>query len=215
MWTLLEARTRLSNRLAETGNTFWTANERRDALNDAQRFLAAVTKGCPETLLGDVDVTQPYLEVQGKLVGDYATGGWVAGEGLRSLRAVTDVVADTIDPLWGQRKGTPRWLVISPHENRVYVTPAPKTPTPASLTVAVIPPDLVEDGEEVFGGEPVMEKYQGPLINIAAALLLLKERYDGDAERFWGFAIQELQALGVDPATLPPLPTPPNQQVEQ
>jgi hypothetical protein len=60
----------------------------------------------------------------------------------------------------------------------------------------------------VFNGEEVMEKYQGALLNFSAAMLLLKERYDGDAERFWQFAMQEMQMLGIDPAKIPNSPTP-------
>jgi hypothetical protein len=74
------------------------------------------------------------------------------------------------------------------------------------VNVSVLPDDLVGDGNPLFGGVQVMEKYQGALLNIAISLLLLKERYDGDAERFYQFAVQELQTVGVDPASIPPLP---------
>ena len=204
MWTLSQARTRLGERLAEASQVFWPDKERDDALNDAQRFIAAVTRGVPLELSGPVDANTPYLVVTGKLLGPYPAAG--RGAAGRALSFIPIEVADRIYPTWASRSGFPRWVVTAPHESRVYLTPIPDDPVEVSVNVSVLPPDLAQDGAEFFLGETVMEKYLGPLLNLAASYCLLKERYDGDAERFYSMAIQELSTLGVDPATIPSRP---------
>jgi hypothetical protein len=206
MWTFEHAVTRLTDRVAENSTAFWSSQERKNALNDAQRFIAAVTKGVPSTVTGTVDPNARSIPVPGKLVSEYPSGGTAgSGSDAVSLTVVPIGIANIIDPAWRSRIGTPRWVIVSPHEGLLHVTPVRATQTPVSVTVAVIPQDLVGEEDKLFGGESVMEKYQGALINIAAALLMLKERYDGDAERYWGFAVQEMQALGVNPAEIPSL----------
>ena len=201
MWTLSQARARLGNRLAEASTVFWPNTERDDALNEAQRFIAAVTKGVPLTLSGSVDVITPFLTVSGKLLGEYAAAGRV--DGGRALSFIPIEAADKIFPDWVNITGDPRWIIAAPHESRVYLSPVPALPTPVTVNVSVLPADLAGDTDELFAGVPVMEKFQGALLNIAASLLLLKERYDGDAERFYQFGVQEIQALGIDPASIP------------
>lgn len=203
MWTLSEARTKLGERLAEESTVFWSETIRNNAINEAQRFISAVTRGIPQTLTGNVDDTTPYVTVTGTLLAEYVTSGRV--DDGAALRPVAMDVADTVDPDWRTRTGTPRWVVVDSGSDRVYVTPAPTTSTAITVNVAVLPADMTSDSEELFDGVSVMEQYQGALLNIAASLCLLRERYDGDAERFFQFAMQELQALGVDPARIPRL----------
>jgi hypothetical protein len=116
--------------------------------------------------------------------------------------------ANQVDPGWSVRVGVPRWVLVEPSEDRVYFSPTPAADVAVSARVAVLPAELTDDTDVVFNGEEVMEKYQGALLNFAAAMLLLKERYDGDSERFWQFAVQEMQMLGIDPAKIPKSPTP-------
>lgn len=201
MWTLSEARERLGRRLAEETATFWDTTERNNAINEAQRFIAAITKGVPQQLTGAVVTATPYLSITGKVVGEFTTSGRI--DDGAALRPVAIEVADVQDPNWRTRAGTPRWIVVDAGEERVYVTPVPSTSTDITVNVAVIPPDVTVDSTELFGGALVMEQYLGALLNVAASLCLLRERYDGDAERFFQFAMQELQALGVDPARIP------------
>ena len=201
MWTLGQARTRLGERLAEVSVVFWTEDERDHALNEAQRFVAAVTKGVPLTLSGSVDTDTPYLPVTGTLLGEYAVAGRV--DGGRSLNFVSQEAADRGFPTWTTFVGTPRWIIPAANEDRVYLSPAPTFATPVTVNVSVLPPEMGVSGDILFGDATVMEKYQGVVLNIAAALSLLKERYDGDAERFYQFARQELQDLGVTPASIP------------
>jgi hypothetical protein len=141
----------------------------------------------------------------GKLVGEYVSAGWVVGGGTQALNNIRVDQANMAFPEWAQAVGTPRWAILIPDEQRVYISPTPVTPIEVSVKVSVLPDDLTDTTDELFNGEPIMEKYQGALLNIAAALLLLKERYDGDAERFYQFAIQEMQSLGVNPTEIPPL----------
>lgn len=201
MWNLSQIRARLGDRLAETSEEFWDTTSREYAINEAQRFVAAVTKGVPQTISGSVDSSTPYLTVTGKLLGDYEAAGRVTGG--RALGYVPIEAADRGFPTWPTFTGTPRWVIPAPHEDRVYLVPKPDVSTSVTVNISVLPEDLSADGDELFGGEEVMEKYQGVVLNIAASLCLLRERYDGDAERFYQFAIQELQNLGVNPEEIP------------
>jgi hypothetical protein len=207
MWSLSQIRNRLGQRLAEHSPVFWSPEERNSYINEAQRFVAALTKGVPHTVTGEVSEAVPYLSVSAKLLGDYPSGGRV---GHRAINFVPVAVAQMLYPSWRGAVGAPRWAIVAPEESRVYICPAPATPTTATVTVSILPPDLVGDNDRLFANARVMEKYQGVVLNVAAALALLKERYDGDAERFYSFAIQELQSLGIKPAEIPPL-----QQVAQ
>ena len=203
MWDLATTRTRLGERLAEASTVFWGPTERDDAINDAQRFISAVTRGLSQTLTGTVSQSTPYLTVTGRLLGEYVSAGQVTGG--RALAYITQEVADRADPGWRTAYGTPRWAVVAPDERRVYLTPTTNAGDAVTVKVSVLPNDLTADSSELFGGVLIMEKYQAPLVTMAAAFLLLKERYDQDAERFYQFAVQELSSLGVEPARIPPL----------
>lgn len=199
MWTLTEARDRLGDRLAEASTVFWDVGVRNDAINEAVRFIAAVTKGVPTTITGNVDTTTPFVAVANAVAGDYATAGYV--DGGEALRFVPITSADIIFPGWRTYAGTPRWAIVD--SEAIYLSPVPSTSTAVTVKVAVIPDEVIVDSDELFLGEAVMEKYLGPMLNVAAALCLLRERYDGDAERFYQFAITQLQAIGTDPARIP------------
>ena len=207
MWNLSQMRTRLGQRLAETSTVFWGESEREGYINEAQRFVASITKGVPQEVSGTVDSDTPYLPVSGKPLGEYPSAGVVDG---RRVTFVPIEVANAMDPHWGETVGSPRWLIFDPQFSRVYVSPKPYTAMTAEVAVSILPADLVNDSDELFGGAVAMEKYQGVVLNIAAALALLKERYDGDAERFYAFAVNELQSLGFRPAEIPPLREEPN-----
>lgn len=205
MWTLGQTRDRLRERLAEESTVFWGSDERDHAINEAQRFVAAVTRGVPLSITGPVDSLAPYLSLTGvKILGEYPAAGRILGGA--ALRYANQQIADTVFPNWTTAIGSPRWVIPAPHEDRVYLAPAPINPMAVTVQVSVLPADLSGDGDPLFGGVSVMEKFQGATLNIAASLLLLKERYDGDAERFYQFAVQEMQALGLDPASIPALP---------
>ena len=206
MWTLGEARERLTGRVGEASTDFWTEQDRNDAINDAQRFISSVTHGVPVELTGDVDSTSPYLEVPYNLAGAYGFTGTV---GSRAVITIPAGIVDTIDPNLRNRVGPARWAVVDTSLSRVWVAPAPTTPTPARILVAVTPAALSSDADLLFMGNSSMSKYLGALINYAAAMLLLRERFDGDAERFYQIAVQELGSLGIDPSTIPPMPAAP------
>ena len=204
MWDLATTRTRLGERLAEASTVFWGDTERDDAINDAQRFIAAVTRGVPTTLTGTVSQATPYLTSPAKLLGDYISAGRVDSGGALSFTPLE--VVDRAYPGWRSAVGSPRWVIVAPQEDRVYLAPTTVAGDAVTVFVSILPPDLALDSDPLFAGEPVMEKYQSALLNMAAFYLLLKERYDQDAERFYQFAFQELQNLGVSPAEIPPMP---------
>ena len=183
-------------------NVFWDTTERNNAINDACRFIAGVTKGVPEVVTGALSYAAPYLTFTGTPVGEYVTAG-VAGDS--GLTSVPMPAADAMYPAWRSARGEPKWAIVDTREKRVYVAPIPTSSTTATVTVAVLPPEVTSDAEELFMGHAAMERYQTAMLNIAAAYCLLRERYDGDAERFWQFALGELQTLGVAPNTVPSL----------
>lgn len=207
MWTLAQALSHVSSRVGEASVTFWSKSDRVQAVNDAQRFIAAVTNGVPLTTTGTVSVVAPYLEIAGNITGTHGSSGLVDNQ--VALNVVRSDVADRVAPGWrvaASHGGPPRWVVLDMATNRAYLTPLPNDNVPVSVTVAVIPPDLEMDSDALFAGATSMSKYLGALTNYAAAMLLLRERFDGDAERFFQLAMQELKEVGVDPTAIPPLP---------
>lgn len=209
MWTLATARDRVSSRVGEDSPVFWSETDRNDAINDAQRFIAAVTNGVPLTTAGTVDESAPYLEVAGSIAGMHGSAGRIAGGAALSMVRID--VADMHFPGWRTYAGSPRWVIVDTGTSRAYLAPVPTSPTSVEVTVSVIPDDLTSDSETLFGGIESMSKYLGALVNYAAAMLLLRERFDGDAERFYQFAVQELVQAGVDPARVPPLKAQPQE----
>lgn len=189
---------RVSDRLAETSEVFWTAGSRTDAVNDAQRFISTLTKG--------VEVSHPI--VGQALSFPHAVAGIRNSYGELNGRRLPGVIVDEanlIDPDWITYIGPARWMVVDDRANVVYLTPLPDPTTSWTAKLRVVPPDLINESDEIFLGEPSMIKFLGPVINLACAYLLLQERFDGDAERFYQFALQELVQLGVDSPSIPPL----------
>lgn len=215
MWTLSEIRTRLSDRLAETGTNFWSNDERDRYINEAQRWVAAITKGFTGTVTGTVSSavgggggggSDRFLSIGTKVLGAHDNAGYLdSGD---ALPLVPIEVANVMWPGWRTAIGIPRHIIMDLQEKRVYVAPADATPRGVTIRVSVLPDDLVNDGDYLFANEPTMERYQGAALNYAACLALLKERYDGDAERFFQLAIADLQAQGIDPKDIPDKPAP-------
>lgn len=204
MWTLAEARSRVTARAGEASTQFWTEEDRNDAINDAVRFISAVTNGVPRTETGAISSTTPYLSITGNITGVHGSAGNIVGGA--ALTVVPIDVADRKFPGWRTFAGTPRWVVLDTRTNRAYLTPVPADSTNVTVTVAVTPGPITAG--ELFFGNDSMEKYLGALVNYAVAMLLLKERFDGDAERFYQFAVNELREVGVDPSRIPPMRVP-------
>jgi hypothetical protein len=207
MWTLSDLKTRLGERLAETGTTFWGDTERTSVLNEAQRLIAAITKGVPQTVTGTVNTTTPHVALPAQALDIHSDGSFITGG--NALRAVPKELLDRIDPRWRRRTGEEAiWIAVDTAAQRVYVVPQPTTSKTLNVVVAVLPDDMALDSDKPFDGHGPMEKYQGAIVQYATVLSLLKERYDQDAERFYGFFQREMQNLGVNPADIPPMPTP-------
>ena len=201
MWTLSDARDRLGGRLGEVSTTFWSVGDRNDAINDAQRFIAALTRGVPHTWTGTVNAATPYVDLPGKVIGMHGSAGRIANGAALSMVPINE--ADAGFPNWRTYAGTPKWVVVDLSDRRAYITPIPATDTDIEVVTSILPDSATSDATELFSGVPIMEKYLGGLLNLAASFCLLRERYDGDAERFYQFATQELQAVGIDPTTIP------------
>lgn len=202
MWTLANTRTRLSDRLGEDSTVFWDQTARDSYINDAQRFVASVTLGVPETVSGAVSSTTPYLTLPDKILSAHAASGYV--DGGDAITAIGIEQANLYSPNWRTFKASyPEWAILDLQSKRAYLSPIPKTSKTVYLTVSVLPDDLTLTSDTLFNGVPVMEKFQNVVLQMAATYALLKERYDGDAERYYQFAVQELQTLGVNPNAIP------------
>lgn len=229
--SLADARNQLTSRLAEESMVFWDTATRTQALNDAQRLIAVVTRGVPEEVSGTVGGAVRSLSFTGKpvapdaangMVTGVAVGGAVVGRAIvgvarvgisgarttsRALVAVSRAVADVLFPhWWGAGGPQPRWMVIDEKDKLVYFVPVPDASSEVSLEVRVQPELVMSDSDLLFNGVDYMDKYLQAAINYAAAMLLLRERFDGDAERFYQFAMAELTQLGHSPGDVPPLP---------
>lgn len=206
MYSLGELRAQGKLRLAEISPVFWSDEDYRMCVNDAQRFVAGATKGVPSvsefTLSAAGESFTPIDPLERVVVADAPIVGEVLSPSPRSLVSVPRQAADVIDPAWRYYTGNPRWLIVdmSPSDNprtiTVYVTPSPVSGNvTARITTRVLPADLLVDADLLFNNYRPMEKYQGVVLLLACAYMLLKERFDGDAERFYQMALGELQAL--------------------
>jgi len=164
-------------------------------------MVAAITRGIHSEVSGTVSTSSRTLTLPAKFLNGSAAMGYV--DGGRALSVVDIETANRISPNWRTLVGGPLWIVLDVMGDSAYVTPAPQSSKTVYLTVSVLPTDMSADSDEVFDGADSMEKYQGTVINFAATLALLKERYDGDAERFYQFGMQELTSLGVKPDDIP------------
>jgi hypothetical protein len=192
--------------LGETSTVFWTAADRTNYINDAQRLIASVTRGVESTVTGTVSTVTPYLTLPTRVVNAHPTNGFIVDGD--SLNVVSIQAANSVAPNWRTlRASEPKWFVVDLEAQKAYVSPIPKTSKSVSLAVAVLPADFATDGTDdavtLFSGVGLMEKYQGALLQLAGCYALMKERYDGDAERYYQFFIQELQSLGINPNDIP------------
>lgn len=199
MITLGEARERVTEKLAEVSSVFWTEPARNRAINDAARMVAVTTKG---------------------VIQDFPTSGVQVQFGSAPLAGVNliNVTYDTVKlPAVSIEEATmtnrntlksglrPRWLLVDERAGVGVLHPLPSVVKPWTVTANVIPPQVNQDTQELFLGSAYMDRYITPTILLACAYLLLQERFDGDAERFYQMALQELTVLGVDATTFPPL----------
>lgn len=189
MWTLAEARERLGRRLAEVSTAFWDDTERNNALNEGQRMVCSLTKRLKDTVTGEVTSEMPSLTAGRVMTPSPFVRGEADG---RALPGVPLEAADLNFPAWRARVGQPRHVLYDALSSTFTVTPAPEAPLTVSVSYSVLAADLVSDSQQLFDGAVHMEPYQDAVINHAAGVCLLKERYDGDAERFFTLALSQL-----------------------
>lgn len=228
MWNLGQARARVQDRLSETSPTFWDAANLNNYINDAQRLIAAITKGIPYNVTAQpINATTEFFSIPARTVGSHEDG-FITSTG-HELIEINRKDLKVVVPNWRRvTGGHPRWVSYDFSLRRAYVIPRGQTEyllssdgtelldsggyaltAPMSYTVtgvlAVLPDDLSSDTQALFNAEVSMEKYQGALLNLSVTYALLKERYDNDAERFYQFFINSMQQLGVDPERIPSL----------
>lgn len=205
MITLGEARNRVTERLAETSGAFWTEEARNRAVNDAARLVATVTKG----VVRDISVPsgRGAVSIDNTLAGiNHAFASIAYPHGVEIVPAVSMTEVSRLGRAAFTLRTRPRWVVVDVERGIAFLIPQQVgSPFPWTLTVNVIPDDVATDSGMLFLGEESMDKYISPTVLLACAYLLLQERFDGDAERFYQLALQELTMLGVDSAAIPPL----------
>ena len=213
MWTLTNALTRLRDRLAEESSVFWDADDLTAYVNDAQRFIASVTRGVEAEVTHEVSRTDPVIPLPARVTNAHPSAAYVVGG--RVLNVVPIATANMIDVNWRARvAATPLWVVPHFTNREAYVSPRPSQPMDITLTVAVLPNDVAAGSDALFNGQEMMAKYLNSFLNLSASYALLKERYDQDAERFYNLAVQELAQLGVVPEEIPPFKQVRDEQLE-
>lgn len=204
MWTLSDTRTRLTERLAESSTNFWSSDERDSVINEAQRRIAVITGGVVRSVTATVNGPPGEVTLPDSTIGPHSVAVNTSATGVM----LPFVKRADIDPVWpdwrnASTSGDPKWAVLDVGRKRVFIIPTPLEDTEVGVNVAVMPATLESASDPLFDGVPEMQKYQGALLNLAACLALLKERYDGDAERFYAFYQQEMRDVGVDAGDLP------------
>lgn len=205
MITLAEMRSRVTSMLAEESQVFWSQTERNRAINDAQKFVAALTQGVEVTLSSAPKARQMSFSAYAAAGVKHVEAVWGAESLI--LPAIDEESIRTIDRHWQRPVALPpRWIVIDTRQSRATLYPSPHTTLLTSwfLRLRVIPWDAT-DNDELFLGRPSMEKFLVATALIACAYLLLKERFDNEAEKYYQMGVQELQILGVDSGSIPPL----------
>lgn len=201
MWTLSQLRQQLTYRLAETSGVFWEPAERDAYLNEAQRFVAAITRGVPSQIMGEVTSAVPYLLLPDKFVEEGSAGVYV--ERGNALTTIPRRMLDIIDPGWRNLYGTPRWALFDTQSDQLRIIPIPNKRIHVVGNITVLPDDMEQGSDPAFNGEAAMEKYLSPMVTLAAAYAILKERYGEDVNLFYGIFREEMMALGVKPDEVP------------
>lgn len=204
MVSLAQARRHFRDRVAEEGVEFWADADVVRYLNLAQDYVASVTRGVSEDVESEVGVGQSSFPLPARTLNAHQLSGYDVerGEAMGSL-SVAD--ANLIAPYWRRMRGHyPKWFILDIGGRVGYVSPIPVRNTEVSLQVSVLPDPVGVDGDPLFNGQDVMDKYLNVLINTATLYAYLKERFDQEAERMYGFVTRELQDLGVNPNNIPP-----------
>lgn len=206
MITLAEMRSRVTSMLAEESQVFWSQTERNRAINDAQKFIAALTQGVQVSILSSGPTSPSVYFGTYPVAGvKHAEGEW--GTDSLVLPAIDIEAIRVIDRHWRREVPLPpRWIVVDAAASSVWLYPNPEIALRQYwiAKLKVIPGDA-SDNDLLFSGAVSMEKFLVATALIACAYLLLKERFDNEAEKYYQMGVQELQILGVDSGSIPPL----------
>lgn len=204
MVNLAQARRHFRDRVAEEGMEFWAEADVLRYLNLAQDFIAAITRGVSEEILTEVGEGQSSFPLPPRTLNAHQLSGFDADRG-EAMGTISVADANLIAPSWRRMRGHfPKWFILDIDAREAHVSPIPASPVTVSLRVSVLPDEVVVDSDELFNGQAVMDKYLNTLINTATVYAYLKERFDQEAERIYGFVVRELQDLGANPNSIPP-----------
>lgn len=204
MTTLTKFRSLLRDRLAEEGNEFWADKALDSYANLAQNFIASVTRGVSELITEEVGGTVSTFSLPARTLNAHQLSGFDTESG-EALGSVPLHAANILSPSWRTLRGVrPKWVILDFDAKEGHVSPVPYRKRDIDLRVAVLPDPVEHSNDKLFNGLSVMDKYLNVTINMAAFYGLLRERFDNDAERFYGIAFKELIDLGVNPNDIPP-----------
>lgn len=204
MVNLAQARRHFRDRVAEEGVEFWGEADVLRYLNLAQDFIASVTRGVSEEVTEQVGVGQSSFPLPARTLNAHQLSGYDADRG-EAMGTISVADANLISPSWRRMRGHyPKWFILDIDNREAHVSPIPTRPVNVSLRVSVLPDPVSVDSDPLFNGQDVMDKYLNALINTAAVYAYLKERFDQEAERMYGFVVRELQDLGANPNSIPP-----------
>jgi hypothetical protein len=202
MWTLSQAIDSVADRLASTQDVFFDKLDLYVYL--AVTTISKLTKGVKAEVTGTITNLSPTIDVAPlgvPVLGSDAEG--ILVDNTWSVSYAPLEVMKMMQRDYAQISGFPRWFTYEPRERRLRFVPAPIVSMPVQGSIPIVPARLTaptDNAELIFGGNPDMAIYLNAMVNFACHLALLKERYDGDAERFLQLFITELQMLGVNPS---------------
>lgn len=201
---LSKIRNLIRDRVAEEGSEFWSDDNIKDYVNLAQNFIAKITRGVSEEVTEVIGGGTSKFPLPPETINSHQLSGYNADTG-DSMGTLSAADANMISPAWRKLRGhRPKWFVLDLRNREAHVSPIPYDTYEVTLLVSVLPDDVALDNDEVFNGQEQLEIYLNPLVNLAVMYAYLKERFDQEAERMYGFVTRELQDLGVNPNSIPP-----------
>lgn len=198
-----DVRSALRDRLAEEGQEFWTDSSLLRYVNLAQTFIASVTRGVDAEVVAPVGGGTSSFSLPARTLSAHLLSGYDL-ESLEAMGTISVADANLISPSWRRMVGVrPKWFILDLPNREAHVSPIPWRERDVSLRVSVLPEPVAASGDELYNSQDVMDKYFNVTVNMAAVYAFLRERFDGDAERFYSLVYRELQDLGINPASIP------------
>lgn len=177
----------LSTLLADSSNNFYTAAERKQAINQACSQMNSELHICVNVV--NITVT-PIDDTVGLPVDfvclsrsvDWIEVGSTLVTALRNT-SISRIRSESAD--WANQRGTPEQYLIE--GGRLLLTPFPNKTGILQLSYVAMPNLLDSDSDVPFYGDPRIQAYHHAIAYRAAWQLALKDRDFEAAQQFMGF----------------------------